>query len=58
MILSRIHRLAITEKPDGQNPCTMRAGAAALPNKPLQLTIPPQGHRCRIEWPTRRRACS
>jgi hypothetical protein len=38
VILSRIHRLAITEKPDGQNPCTMRAGAAALSNKPLKLT--------------------
>ena len=27
------------------------------PIKPLQQPIPPQGHRCRIETPTRRRAC-
>jgi hypothetical protein len=27
-------------------------------NMALQLSIPPQGHRCRIETPTRRRACS
>jgi hypothetical protein len=30
----------------------------APPNKPLQLTIPPQGHWCNIEGLARRRACS
>ena len=27
------------------------------PNMPLQQAIPPQGHWCNIEAPTRRRAC-
>ena len=31
---------------------------AVAANMPLQLSIPPQGHRCRIEAPTQRRACS
>jgi hypothetical protein len=34
------------------------AFCSMLPNKPLKLTIPPQGHWCNITEPARRRARS
>jgi hypothetical protein len=32
--------------------------AVTLSDMPLQLSVPPQGHPCRVEARIRRRACS